>query len=222
MPDRHEIGGSSTPRGCLVTGGSAAALALLAPFALAVHAWRAWRRGSDVRTRTDVGTLTNSAGGELRRFDLEFDVPKAAEPQFQPRFTDTIVRVAEALRLSDDIYHLVYRLPWDDEPVVIPVGPQLQELGERFSLVQAQSAMAGRTAVWLTLGRERSLSEIVDPISYDPEAAGEPERLLIHSDLRWSMATEWTRVGPSLLVRMILVVSTRNAHHVTALLESLA
>jgi hypothetical protein len=129
-----------------------------------------------VRTRTDVGTLTNSAGGELRRFDLEFDVPKAAEPQFQPRFTDTIVRVAEALRLSDDIYHLVYRLPWDDEPVVIPVGPQLQELGERFSLVQAQSAMAGRTAVWLTLGRERSLSEIVDPISYDPEAAVDPRR----------------------------------------------
>jgi hypothetical protein len=221
MADRHDIGRSRTSPGCILTGGSAAVLALLSPFVLAVRAWRTWRRGSELQTRTEVGTLTNSAGVEHRRFDLDFDVPTAAEPGFRARLTDTIVRVAETLRAPDDVYHLVYRLPWDEEPVLLPIGPQLQELGERFSLVQSQGAMAGRTAVWLTLGREHALSEIVDSVSYDPEAVGEPESLLTHADLRWSMATEWARVGPSLVVRMIVIVPARHEQRMSEVLDTL-
>ena len=75
-------------------------MAFLSPFVLAVRAWRVWRRGSDLRTRSDVGTQTNSAGVELRRFVLDFDVPKAAQPDFRPRLTDAVVRVAEVLRFE--------------------------------------------------------------------------------------------------------------------------
>jgi hypothetical protein len=208
-------------RGCLATGAGAAALTVFAPFVLAIRGWRAWRRGSEIRSTIDSQSLTNSAGTDLIRVDLRLDVPHRAEPGFRRRLVDAVVRVAETLRMSDDVYHLAYRLPWDDEPVVVPVGPQLQELGERFSLVQSQGAMAGRTAVWLTLARDEALSEVVDPDTYDPEADGEPEGLLTHPDVRWSMATEWAHVGPSLVFCLILVVPARRADHVLDLLNAI-
>jgi hypothetical protein len=221
MTDRGDTDRTSGPRGCLTTGAGAAVLGLLVPFVLAVRAWRKWRRGAEIRTKIDVGPVTNSAGSDLRRIDLSFDVPQLAEAGFRRRLTDGVVRVAEALRAPDDVYHLVYRLPWDEGPVVMPIGPQLQELGERFSLVQSQGAMAGRTAVWLALGPEHALSEVVDPTAYDPEADGEPESLLVHPGLHWSMATERARVGPSLIFRLILVVPKEAGGRVTALLVSL-
>lgn len=195
-------------------------LAVFAPFVVAARGWRKWRRGSEIRTTTDTETLTNSAGAALCRIDLSFDVPQPAEPAFHRRLTDSVVRVAETLRVPDDVYHLVYRLPWDEEPVAIPVGPLLQELGERFALVQSQGAMTGRTAVWLTLGRDHALAEVVDPVAYNPEADGEPNGLLKHPDLRWSMAAEWARVGPSLLFRLVLVVPAEQADQIKTLLKS--
>ena len=221
MADSTDAGRSTASRGCLATGAGAAALAALAPFVLAVRGWKKWRRGPEIRTTIEIEPLTTSAGADLRRIDLSLDVPQPAEPGFRRRLTDAVVRVAEVLRLSDDVYHLVYRLPWDEEPVAIPVGPQLQELGERFELVQSQGVMAGRTVVWLTLGRDRALSEVVDPVAYNPEADGEPEGLLTHPDLRWSMATEWARVGPSLVFRLILVVPADRADHVHDLLNAI-
>ena len=104
--------------------------------------------------------------------------------------------------------------------MAMPVGPKLQELGERFALIQSQGAMAGRTAIWLTLPQARALAEVVDPVCYDPEAEGEPEGLLVHPDARWSMATEWARVGPSQVVRLILVVPPDHADRILALFKS--
>jgi len=196
-------------------------LAAFAPVVVAVRGWKKWRRGSEIRTKTDIESLSDSAGADLRRIDLSFDVPLPAEPGFHRRLTDVVVRVAEALRAQDDVYHLVYRLPWDEEPVAMPVGPMLQELGERFALVQSQGVMAGRTAVWLTLSRDCALSEVVDPVAYNPEATGEPQALLTDPALRWSMATEWARVGPSLVFRLVLVVPNHQVDHVQIVLEAL-
>jgi len=71
----------------------------------------------------------------------------------------------------------------------------------------------------LTLGRDHALSEVLDPVACDPEAEGEPEALLASPAARWSMATEWARVGPSLVIRLILVVPTDAENRVKALLE---
>lgn len=221
MSDRGDSERSTRPRGCLTTGAGAVVLAVLAPFVVAVQGWKRWRRGSEIRTAIDSESVANSLGAELRRIDVSIDVPQPAEPEFRRHLTDSVVRAAEALRVPDDVYHLVYRLPWDDEPVAMPVGPQLQELGERFSLVQSQGNLAGRTVVWLTLGRDDALSEIVDPDSYDPEAHGEPDGLLMHPDLRWSMATEWARVGPSLIFRVVLFVPAHREKTVQNLLKTI-
>ncbi len=195
---------------------------MISPFALVIRSWRGWRRGGEVRSTLESRPFASAAAGARRRIDLMLDVPAPVEPGFRRHLTDTVVRVAETLRRPDDVYNVVYRHPTDPEPVVLAVGPQLQELGERFSLVLSQGALAGRTVVWLTLGRDRALSEVVDPDACDPEAEGEPEALLATADARWSMATEWARIGPSLVIRLILVVPTDAESRVKTLLGSLA
>jgi hypothetical protein len=213
---------STGPRGCLATSAGFLALIVISPFALVIRSWRAWRRGSEVRSTLESRPFASTAAGARRRIDLMLDVPPPAEPGFRRRLTDTIVRIAETLRRPDDVYNVVYRHPADPEPVVLPVGPQLQELGERFSLVLSQGALSGRTVVWLTLARDRALSEVVDPTASDPEAEGEPEALLATADAHWSMATEWARIGVSLVVRLIVVVPTDAENRVKTLLGSLA
>ncbi|MCK5377701.1 MAG: hypothetical protein KAJ97_11480 [Acidobacteria bacterium] len=208
-------------KGCLATAAGLVALIVVAPPALVVRWWRARQRGSDVRSTLEEQPFPAAGGEVLRLFDLALDVPPPAEAGFRHRLTDVVVRVAEALRRPDDVYHLAYRLPWDSEPVVVPVGPQLQELGERFSMVLSQGPLAGRTVVWLTLGRGRPLAEVVDPVLYDPEAEGEPEALVARSGARWAMATEWARVGPSLVIRLILYVPDDAEGTVTTLLDGL-
>ena len=198
------------------------ALIVISPFALVIQSWRAWRRGGEVRSTLETRPFVRTADGAHRRIDIMLDVPAPAEPGFRRRLTDTIVRVAETLRRPDDVYNVVYRHPADPEPVVLPVGPQLQELGERFSLVLSQGALSGRTVVWLTLARDHALSEVLDPSASDPEAEGEPEALLATADARWSMATEWARIGPSLVIRLILVVPADAESRVKTLLGSLA
>ena len=209
------------PRGCLAAGAGILALIVISPFALVIRSWRAWRRGGEVRSTLESRPFASTAGARCR-IDLALDVPAPAEPSFRRRLTDTIVRVAETLRRPDDVYNVLYRLPSDPEPVVLALGPQLQELGERFSLVFSQGALAGRTVVWLTLPRDRALSEVVDPVASDPEAEGEPEALLATVDARWSMATEWARIGPSLVMRLILVIPSDAESRVKTLLGSLA
>ena len=210
---------ASGPRGCLAAGAGAVALIVISPFAVVIRSWRAWRRGGEVRSTLELRPFASTGAGERCRIDLALDVPASAEPGFRRRLTDAVVRVAEALRRPDDVYNIIYRHPADPEPVVLAVGPQLQELGERFSLVLSQGALSGRTVVWLTLGRDRALSEVLDPVACDPEAEGEPDALLATADARWSMATEWARVGPSLVIRLILIVPPDAENRVKNLLE---
>jgi hypothetical protein len=201
-------------------GAGVLALIVISPFAIVIRSWRTWRRGGEVRSTLETRPFASTADGDRCRIDLTLDVPAPAEPGFRRRLTDTVVRAAEALRRPDDVYNVLYRLPSDPEPVVLPVGPQLQELGERFSLVLSQGALAGRTVVWLTLGRDSALAGLVDPLNYDPEAEGEPDALLAAPAARWSMATEWARIGPSLVVRLILVVPASRADDVRDLFDA--
>ena len=194
------------PRGCLGTAAALAVLAVVSPFALVVHRWRCWRRGTDIRVAVTTATWPATRGEERRRIDATLDVPLTRERGVRRRVTDAVVRVAEDLRLPDDIYTMIYRLPSDEEAVAIAVGPQLQELGERFYLSLNQGPVAGRTVVWLTLNRGTSLAEATDLLTCDPEGDGEPEGLLATAEARWAMASEWARVGPSLIIRLIFVV----------------
>ena len=201
--------------GCLATVAALAILPVIAPVAAIVQRWRTWRRGIDVRISINVSPSRRPGYSHI---DATFDRPRGVQPGFRRRLTDAVVRVAEILRQSDDVYNMIFLLPTDTEPMALPVGPQLQALGERFFLVLNQGNLAGRTVVWLTLRRGESLATLVDTASYDPEADGEPEGLLQHESVRWSMATEWADVGPSLVVRVIGCVPTEKVQVIQSLL----
>jgi hypothetical protein len=208
----------ATMAGCLRSAIGLVGLVVLAPFAIAVRGLRAWRRGPGLRLECTRGDLAVGDGPLLARIDTTADVPSAAVASFRRRLTDTVARVAEALRRPDDVYHLLSRDPSAEETDVLPVGPQIQELAERLYLVLGRPPMAGRTAVWMALPRSRRVAEFVDPFDYDPEAAGEPERLLAGSGMRWGMATGFAPSGPSVVFRIVLYVPADSAPTIEGLL----
>lgn len=213
----HSVPGSGRRSGCLSTMGGLAGIVVLAPVALAVRTARALRRGSETRFRRGSSPFD----GGLTRIDLEIDVVGAAIDAARRNLTDAVVRIAEVLQRPDDVYHLVFREGALDETTVLPVGPLLQELGERFHLAMSQTALAGRTAVWLTLGRDRRVIELLDPLSYDPETEGEPEALLARSGLRWGMASAFARSGPSTVFRVALFVPEDSVPRIDPLISRL-
>lgn len=205
-----------------MTAAGAMVLAMIAPVALFMQRLKRWRRGTEIRATIHQTPRTTTTGADVCRLDLRLDIPPPAEPGFCRRLTDVVVQIADSLHRADDVYNVIYRLPSDREPVVLALGPHLQELGDRFFMVLSQGALAGRTVVWLTLARERPLSEVVDPIEFDPESTSQLEALLAQPDLRSSMATEWARVGPSLVIRIVLVVPAEAQEVVCDLLSAIA
>ncbi len=185
---------------------AAPVLALLAPFAVAVRGLARRRRGSATRFRLE----RSRAAGRVR-LDLAVDVPVADEPDLRLRATDSLVRLAEALRRSDDVYHLVVRPPDEEEPRLRPIGPLVQELGEQLALQLGRAAMRGRTLLWLTLDRGRTLVAAVDSGTADPDAPGEPDGLVAAAGPRWAAATAMVRRGPSAVLRIAAWVGEDDA-----------
>jgi hypothetical protein len=196
-------------------------LVLLAPFAFVIRWWRRWRRGGDTRCAVDSQAVAAATDRARRRFDLTLDHPEPVPRDVHRRTTAVVVRIADVLRRPGDTYHAVYRLPTDPEPYLVPVGPQLQELGERFLLTLSQGALAGRTVVWMTLDSAVAPAEVADPTTCNPENRNETDALLMSPAVRWSMASSWARVGPSWVLRLILVVPEPSAEGVEALLARL-
>lgn len=201
--ERHRPPGT---KGCLASAAGLAVLAVISPFALVIQSWRRWRRGDDIRVALEVTPWSDGPAGRSQRIDATMNVPLRDEAGFRRRVTDAVVRIAEAVRRPDDVYNMVYRMPLDEEALILAVGPQLQGLGERFFLTLNQGVVEGRTIVWLTLARDAPLASVVDAFTCDPEAEGQLESLLAAPGARWTMASEWARVGPSLVIRLIFVV----------------
>jgi hypothetical protein len=202
-------------RGCLASAAAAPVLLALAPLAAAVRSWQAWRRGRDWR----IAVETLDQGARLR-LDVTVDVPRASASGFPRRLTHALVRIAETIRRPDDVYHLYYRIPGDDEGVLMPVGPRLQELGERIQLALGQTVLERRTTLWLALPADRPVARLVDPSRDDPEAEGEPENLVARTTPRWAMAASRVRSGPSVIYRLLLWVPEAHADSVAEILRS--
>jgi hypothetical protein len=207
--------------GCLKSALGTVALLLLAPAAAAVRSIARWRRGNRVIVRWTGEGFPSAASDARWRVDLELDVPPSKVAELRRMLTDTVVRIAELLRREDDVYHMAYRLPELQETVLVPVGPLLQELGERFALILDEGSLAGRTVVWPTLASERAVSELLDPSGYDPEAPGEPDRIMGHADIRWGLASSWAETGASVVHRVLLYLPAAAAPEIDRLLERL-
>ncbi len=208
-----------TRHGCLSHGFRFLALLVLGIPAGLVRSWQVWRRGAEWRvTRTN---RPPSSSGNRLRIDLEADIPVRATGHFPRILTETVVRIAEHLRQRDDTYHHIYRDPAEPEAMLLPVGPLVQALGERLILALSRNELADRTAVWLTLPARPAIAESVDPATYDPDAAGEPEGLVEKTDARWAMATKRDRVGPSTIYRVILWLPEDSASAVESIVAGI-
>jgi hypothetical protein len=207
--------------GCLQWAVAAPVLALLSPLAMGVRAWRTWRRGAAVIVERAPRAIVRGAAGPMTRLELDVDVPHGRERQVGRRLTDTVVRAAEALRRADDAYHLTYRQPQLGETTQLPVGPQVQELGERLALALAQRDLEGRTVLWLTMARRLSPGPLVDPFTYDPEAPGEPEPLVLREGVRWALASARGTAAASTVYRLVFWVPEAAAGKVEEVLDRL-
>jgi hypothetical protein len=203
-----------TRHGCLSSVFGILSLVVLAVPVGLVRSWQSWRRGAEWRLGWTIRPA-DATSGRLR-IDLEADIPHQTTGDFPRRLTETVIRIAEHLRQSDDHYHLIYRDTAEPDAILLPIGPMLQGLGERLILALRQRELADRTAVWLTLPPRPAIAELVDPAAYDPDAAGEPDGLVQHTNARWAMATEWARIGPSTIYHLILWVPGDSASAVEA------
>jgi hypothetical protein len=137
---------------------------------------------------------------------LDIDVPLNLELEARSQLVDCMVRIAEALRESDDTYHQVYRQPSESETVVVTVGARIQALGERMALALGRPTLQARTVLWLALSRQHAVGEVLGPVDYDPEDGGEPERLLSDPRVRWAAAMCFVHRGAAGLFRTIVYV----------------
>jgi hypothetical protein len=180
------------------------ALMVLAPAAAVVRAVRAWRRGSAIRVRAAAPTAAGSSG--LLLLPVDVDTPTTGEARVRRALTDLVVRVAEQLRAEGDGYHLIRRESGHQQTSVTAVGAAPHALGERLFLSLGRSASEARTALWLVLPGGRAVAEVLDPMAYDPDAAGEPARLVTAAAVRWAAATAFVRNPPVTLYRLALWV----------------
>jgi len=216
-PRLRSAAASGGLRGCAASVVAAPALLVLAPAAAVIRGWQGWRRGAD--WRIEIERIPR--GRDRARLDVTADIPRAAESGFVRRATHSLIRIAETLRRPDDVYHLYYRVPGDDDGVLLPVGPRLQELGERLSLSFGQSALEGRTTLWLTLPANRPAADHVDPSRDDPEAPGKLEELIARPGTRWAMAVRRTHLIPSTVHRIMLWLPDESAETVVRILRDL-
>lgn len=209
------------PSGCLRLLPAAAAMVVLAPPVAAVRAWRRWRRGRGVRI--DIRRREAATGlGPAVELDVEVDVPADRRTELRRAFTEAVVRMAEGMPRRDLVVHLAYRVPTEPEPVVVPVGPLVQQLAERLHLALGQLELAGRTVLWLAMPRQVVLAREVDPFAYDPEAPGEPDRLIERAPVVWAMVVARTSDGPSERLRALVTVPPDRADVVAKLFEAMA
>ncbi len=189
--------------GCLVGGARLAILGVLGPVVAVRRWWRRRRRGNAVLVELDEGRLER-VGGDLERLSLVVDVPAESERAARREVTALVARVAEDLETDAELYHLVYRLPWESEAQLTSVGPRVQELGERLHLQLGRHELQRLTSVWLVLPRNVFLGTAVDAGTYDPEAEQEPEALIGGVPCRWAFATAWWREEASVVFKVVL------------------
>lgn len=217
----HEPGveGSATGRdGCLRALVAAPALAVLAPLAALYRWWAGRRRGSEVVVDFHTEAFGRSEAGWVRA-EATIDVPHSADGS--RLITRSVVRIAEDLGAAGEIFHLLHREPGRQETIAVPLGSAVNDLAERLALSCHRSILDGRTLVWPALPRGRYLGECLDPVTYDPEAPGEPEGVLRTAPITWALVLRRRRGVASTVFEMDFIVPEQQAERVEAAVTQL-
>jgi hypothetical protein len=190
--------------GCLAGAFRLAALSVLGPLVAARRWWSARARGTRAEASFEERTVPGRE--DFTRLDLEVDVPADRERAARRELTELVVRLAEVLEGGNEVYHLLYRCPWEAETELKAVGPRLQALGDRLHQHLGRGELERTTSVWLALPRGLYLGTLLDPEAYDPGAEGEPDGLFARLPCRWGFGAAWMRREASVLFRFAFYV----------------
>ena len=203
-----EIVNESSRGGCLRAVPAGVALLVSSPF-VALSRWVAKkRRGMEVRVSVERKEI-DVRDGRKTVVSVTIDCPAVVDLRYS--LTAAIVRCAEASAPRATVYHLVHRESGRDETIAVPLGVTVNDLAERLVLSWRRPALGGRVLLWVGLPRGRSLGECLDPAAYDPEAAGEPGRMIAGGGVEWAMTTRRRRRGSSVVYDVVLFVSGERA-----------
>jgi len=181
-----EIVNESSRGGCLRAVPAAVALLVSSPF-VALSRWVAKkRRGMEVRVSVERKEI-DVRDGRKTVVSVTIDCPAVVDLRYS--LTAAIVRCAEASAPRATVYHLVHRESGRDETIAVPLGVTVNDLAERLALSWRRPALAG----------------------YDPEAAGEPGRMIAGGGVEWATTTRRRRRGSSVVYDVVLFVSGERA-----------
>ena len=154
------------------------------------------------------------------RLDVILDTPVAIELETRRRLTHALTAVAEVVAVPDGTFSVAYRAPGSVETSISVIGRRVQQLGQRVWLLLGRSQLTSRTVVWIALSPDGSLAE-VDPLSWDPEAAGEPDRLLARLQPLWAATTCVARDGVAVRYRIVLDVPAEHVARAAVTMDRL-
>ena len=218
--DHATVDHSETDKGgCVRALLAAPALVFLAPMAALYRSWARWRRGSAVLVNSGIAGFERSPGA-WAKVTATVDIPHTADNA--QLMTRCLVRLAERLGTDAQAYHLIHREPGCEETIAVPLGLTINDLAERFSLSCRRSILDRKTLLWLAWLRGSHLGEYIDPVTYDPEAAGEPERLLRAAPFAWALALNRRRGSASTVFHLEFIVAREKADAVEAALDRLS
>ncbi len=192
---------------------------MLAPVAALYRSWTRWRRGPEVVVTSHIEAFERSEAG-WTRVVASVDFPHSLDGGHL--ITRSVVRIAENLGGDGEVFHLVHREPGRQETIVVPLGSTINDLAERLVLSCRRSILDGKTLVWPALPRGRHLGEFIDPVTYDPEALGEPEHLLQTAPITWALVLRRHRGAASTVFEMAFIVPDRQAECVETVVTRLA
>lgn len=222
MKKLFDHGGEGLPAGrggCFRALIAAPALAVLAPVAALYRSWARWRRGSAVVVEVHTEAFERSEAG-WSRVRATVDFPHSLDGG--RLITTCVVRVAEGLAGGGEVFHLVHREAGCEETIAVPLGSAINDLAERLLLSCHRSISDKRTLVWLALRRGRHLGEVIDPVTYDPEAPGEPDRLLGSAPMNWALVLKRHRGAAATFFEMSFLVPEVGADKVVVAVNNLS
>ncbi len=211
--------GSPGRGGCLRVLAAAPVLAVLAPAVAAYRSWMRRRRGHDIVVSTQTVPFDGHQSG-WAKISASIDIPHSLDGR--RLVTQCIVRVAELVGCTGEVYHLIHRESGRDETISVPVGTSINDLAERFVLSCGQSILDGRTLVWPALLRGHHLGEFLDPMTYDPEAPGEPDNALQKAPISWAMILKRRRGAASTTFSLVFIIPHQQRAKVEAAIHRLS
>ncbi len=132
--------------------------------------------------------MTVDRANEGGMVELVIDSPTSRVLEVRRWATETLVRLADSVA-AGDAYHMAYREPGASQSTLVPIGSQIQALGDRLHQGLSKSSWRGMRLLWLCMDRAQALAEVVSEECEDPAGPDAVAALGGDPRVRWLVVT---------------------------------